>query len=319
MTAPAVLLLYAVLMSTVGAHRLERATWPLRSPRLGIWVWLSVTASILLAVLLVGATLALPTLPAADDLASLLHACLTALRSQYLTPGGATASLLGLVVTLLAAGRLGQIVSVRCWMAGRCRRQHRDALLVVARQHEPTGAMVLSHPEPTAYCLPGRPGMVVFSSGALAALSPAEVSVVAAHERAHLRGRHHLVLLVADLVRAAFPFVPAFRAAHGQLSQLVEMRADDAAVRHYPRRVLATALVALAAGRVPTVAMGAGATIALARARRLTATMHPLCLPQVVLALAVMPILVALPLLIAVGPAIVAALLGYCPLGFPPS
>jgi hypothetical protein len=47
--------------------------------------------------------------------------------------------------------------------------------------------------------------------------------------------------------------------------------------------------------------------------------MHPLCLPQVVLALAVMPILVALPLLIAVGPAIVAALLGYCPLGFPPS
>jgi Zn-dependent protease with chaperone function len=305
-------------MSTVGAHWLERATWPLRSPRLGIWVWQSVTASILLAVLLVGATLALPTLPATDDLASLLHACFTAVRSQYLTPGGATASLLGLVVTLVVAARLTQVLAVRYWVAGRCRRRHRAALLLVGCRHEPTRAVVLPHPAPTAYCLPGRPGMVVFSRGALAALSPAEVAAVAAHERAHLRGRHHLVLLAADVVRAAFPFVPAFTAAHGQLGQLVEMRADDAAVRHYPRRVLATALVVLAGGSVPTAAMAAGATIALARAQRLTTTTHPLRLPQAMLALAVTPILVALPLLIAVGPAIVAALLNYCPLGFPP-
>jgi len=156
------------------------------------------------------------------------------------------------------------------------------------------------------------------SRGALAALSPAEVAVVAAHERAHLRGRHHLILLASDAVRVAFPFVPAFRAAHAQLSQLVEMRADDVAVRTYPRRVLATALVALAGGRVPTAAMGAGATMGLARARRLATPIDPLRLPQAVLALAVTPILVVLPPLIAAGPAIVAALLGYCPLGLPP-
>jgi hypothetical protein len=143
MTAPAVLLLYAVLISTVGAHRLERATWPLRSPRLGIWVWQSVTASILLAVLLVGATLALPTLPAADDLASLPHACLTALRAQYLTPGGASASSLGLVFTLVVAARLSQVLAIRYLDAGRHRLRHRHALLLVARRHErPTACRV---------------------------------------------------------------------------------------------------------------------------------------------------------------------------------
>ena len=50
----------------------------------------------------------------------------------------------------------------------------------------------------------------------------------------------------------AFPFAPLFRVASTELKRLVEMHADDTAAKAQDRRVLATALIELAAGRAPS-------------------------------------------------------------------
>ncbi len=71
-----------------------------------------------------------------------------------------------------------------------------------------------------------------------------------AHGRAHLSGRHHLALRLADALERAFPGVRFFAVAAAQVSCLVEMAADDAATRR-PRLALTAALLAVAASGFP--------------------------------------------------------------------
>ncbi len=61
-----------------------------------------------------------------------------------------------------------------------------------------------------------------------------------------------------------------FAHAHRETVTLVETTADDAAQGRTDRRILATALVALGTGSRPEVALGAGDTAAAERVRRLT-------------------------------------------------
>ena len=96
-----------------------------------------------------------------------------------------------------------------------------------------------------------------------------------AHERAHLAGRHHLVIILAGGLRAAFPHIPFFATAASQISSLVEMAADDAAAQRAHRLTLAGALLALAAARVPAGALGAGGTAGAQRIRRLIESPRP--------------------------------------------
>ena len=70
----------------------------------------------------------------------------------------------------------------------------------------PPDVRVLDHEVPLAYCLPGRrTSRVVVSAGTLGLLAGDEVDAVLAHERAHLRARHDLVLEAFDVLHRAFP------------------------------------------------------------------------------------------------------------------
>ena len=90
---------------------------------------------------------------------------------------------------------------------------------------------------PTAF--PGlRDARVVVSAGTLAMLSADELAAVLAHERAHLRARHDLVLATFDAVHQAFPHAIRSELPAEQCRLLVEMLADDAAVRAYGRAPL---------------------------------------------------------------------------------
>ena len=93
------------------------------------------------------------------------------------------------------------------------------------------GAHVLDHPVPVAYCLPGLRSRLVLSAGVLDALEPAAVAAVLAHERAHLRERHDLVVLPFVAWGATAPFVRGMVCAQLAVAALVEMRADDVATR----------------------------------------------------------------------------------------
>jgi Zn-dependent protease with chaperone function len=60
-------------------------------------------------------------------------------------------------------------------------------------------------------------------------LDPEQLTAVLAHERAHLAGRHHLLLAITRSLAAVAPFVPIFARGTGEVARLAEMRADDAA------------------------------------------------------------------------------------------
>ena len=316
MIAPTALIVFALLGATVAPRVLRRAAWPESAPRLGILLWQALSFSVVAAVVLAGAALALPAVPFSTNLADFVSACGSALRAQYSTPGGAVVSTTGGLIVVAVLARIGYCATGGIISARRERRRHADALALAARHDVDRGVLVVDHGVAAAYCLPGRGAHVVLTTAALDALDEAELVAVLAHERAHLRARHHLVLAVSVALQRAFPVVPLFRDAHTELTRLVEMHADDVACRGSDRLNVATALVRLAESSTPTPALGAGGTTALTRVRRLVAPSQPLgAMRSLLTAVAVGAVLIA-PLAIASAPALAAATVDLCPVDF---
>jgi beta-lactamase regulating signal transducer with metallopeptidase domain len=131
------------------------------------------------------------------------------------------------------------------------------------------GVIMVEHGRPFAYCLPGRPGPVVVSSAAVGRLQAGQLAAVLAHERAHQAGRHHRLVLLAQVLRVGFPWLPAAKFTHQAVARLVELAADDAAAHAQGRRQVAAALAALGDAPVPTAALGAAVGSATERVSRL--------------------------------------------------
>ena len=140
-----------------------------------------------------------------------------------------------------------------------------------------SGLRILDVAQPLAYCLPGVHSRVVVSEGTLSALTDAEVTAILTHERAHLRARHDLVLEAFIAVHAAFPRFVRSTNALNAVRLLIELLADDAAVRTAGPTPLARALVACAAGHTPS-ALAAGGPTTVLRVRRLSGRPNSLVL-----------------------------------------
>jgi beta-lactamase regulating signal transducer with metallopeptidase domain len=160
------------------------------------------------------------------------------------------------------------------------RARHRQrALLGLLAHDDPKvpGALVVDHPAAAAYCVPGLRSAIVISAGALDLLDQAELAAVLAHERAHLRARHDLVLLPFTALLRAFRWSAVAREANREVALLVEMMADDRARRRRPARELATALLRVGVsggGAAPTGAL-AGAAMDGQLAARVTRLLRP--------------------------------------------
>jgi len=313
--APALLLIFAITAGVAGL-RLGRAAWPVRAPRLGMWVWVALSASTFAAAVLAGAALAVPAIRLTPRMVDLLDACWASIRAHYATPGGAVAGVVGLVLALGLSARLLLRVLAESLGSARARAGHRQRLLLLAHRDLGRGLVVLPCLDPAVYCLPGRPGLVVCTSGALENLCADELAAVLAHERAHLRGRHHRLLTFAAALRSAFPFVPTFRLAEQHLAVLVEMRADDAARKTRSARALGSALVKLAGASTPPVALGANGAGLVARVHRLADGAPRVPARTAAVAATLGLAVLVTPALIALGPAAVAVALDYCPPGF---
>lgn len=317
MSAALALLGYAFVMGTVGAHLLRQASWPERAPRLGILTWQSMSGSVVASVVLAGLGLGLPARAITLNLAELLDTCVMLLRHQYATPGGAFVSTLGLTIAGLVLVRGAYCGARAAWTARSVQNHQRRLLAIVGRDHCALDAVVLEHAACAAYCVPGRGGRVVFTTATLAALDDEQLAAVMQHERAHLRGRHHVVILAASSLRAAFPFVPAFRWAEDEVGRLTEMLADDSAARHADRLTLATALVRLAEGATPAGALGAGGATALTRVKRLAAPAAPLGRARGLVAVVGVALLAVTPLVLSAAPIAAVMSAGYCPVVLP--
>ena len=312
--ADAALLAAVAMGSVLGASALGQASWPRRSPAAAILLWqaLGLAGGLAAVGTLVGLGLPSGSLGVAR---SVLHVG-TVFRAGGASRlpagfGAMPAILVAFRVTCLAAG-LALLASL-CWVllaasaaALQARRRQR-ALLALLAHGDPKvpGALVVDYPSAAAYCLPGlRSRIVVVSVGTLQLLGRGELAAVLAHERAHLRERHDLVLLPFSALRRAFPRSAVCTEAHRAVALLVEMLADDRALRARPARELVSALVRFGtAGACPAPAgalAAAGATAppegeVAARVARLLQPVRPLPRPAIAAICLAAALLVAAP------------------------
>lgn len=304
---------YAVLLAVAGPRVLARAAWTARAPRLAIACWQALSLAVVASAILAGLALAVPMVQISGGLAEVLHACGMAMQDRYSTPGGAAVSTIGAAFALAVAVRTLWCFGAGLTSARAERARHRRMLAVLGAAPDTSGISIVDDERPAAYCLPGRAHRIVLTSAALAKLGPEELAAVVAHERAHVRGRHHLVVAFAEALAAAFPRIRLFSAAKTQTERLVELAADDAACASTDQFTLAGALLSMAGPGAPAVALGAGGDVA-DRVRRLITGRRPL--PRAAVwfgAVAVLAMLVV-PLLVASEPALAVAGMDYCPL-----
>lgn len=275
---------------------LARAHWPWRAPGTGILLWQALGLSWGLSV--IGTALAIGLAP--YDLGVLpglarLGADLTAkeLPAQVdLARLAAVAAGLGLAALLL-----GALATCVVDMMG-VRKRHRRLLALVAHDDpDAPGALVLDHPVAAAYCLPGIRAQIVVSAGALRLLDRSQLAAVLSHEQAHAREHHDLVVLPFVALRRALPRVGLVGDAVAAVSLLVEMCADDRALRQHAARPLAAALLRFGSeGSLvpPRGALGAAEEVA-SRVLRLTGPRRRLPAPARALVVAAATVLVATP------------------------
>jgi bla regulator protein blaR1 len=303
--------LYVLLLATVAlgavpaAAALASARWPYRSPAAAILLWQALGLSWGLAA--VGTLAGVAAVPDRYGVAGgALSGAADAVRDAALGFGMPAVFAVARLFFLAAALAL---LTLLCWVLVAAfaavllaRRKHRTLLSLLAHgDPKVPGALVLDHPAAAAYCLPGLRSRIVISAGTLDLLDQAELAAVLAHERAHLRARHDLVLLPFGALVRAFPRSRLAHRAHITVALLVEMLADDHAMRHRPARELATALLRVGgsgAGRTPSGALaavtGADGEVA-ARVARLLAPNPHLPLPAQATICAAAALLVAIP------------------------
>jgi len=247
------------------------------SPRLGLTAWLTAMSSVLASV---AVALALLARAAVDGWPAFARTVCESVTTGTCPPAvyRSAAYELGLAITAFICG-LAMIVFG--WRYGRSlhrasvrTRAHAEAARITGhRVGGENAAFVLDATRPAVYCVPGRPPTIVLTTGALALLQPEQLTAVLAHERAHLAGRHHLLLAVTRSLAAAAPAVPLFARGTGAVARLAEMRADDAAARRGGRGALLTALLAMEAGaaaaQAPAAWLAATGGVVAARVRRL--------------------------------------------------
>jgi Zn-dependent protease with chaperone function len=290
-----------------------RVTWPRRSPAAAILLWQALGLAGGLAA--VGALLAIGVSgpgPKAGVLGGLTVVAGRLASGELIAPDQPVV-LTAARLTALTAGLA--LFTVLCWMlvvafadAVGARRRQRELLALLAHgDPKVPGALVIDYPAAAAYCLPGIRSQIVVSVGTLDLLDQAELTAVLAHERAHLRARHDLVLIPFTSLRRVFPRSGATAQAYRTVALLVEMMADDRAlrVRGLLARELATALLRFgtaATDGAPAGALAAAEGELTARVNRILVPQPPL--PRAVQAAVVLAsaLLVAVPLLLLVVP-----------------
>jgi len=283
----AVLQAIALIALSAGVPRLARAPWPLRAPGPALLLWQALGLAGGLLALEVAATVALAPLGAT-------HAQALAALPAPLPWWAQAAGLCGLAVLL----RLSVVLLSSTLRTLRLRHRHRVLVdLVGTRNPLLHGTHVLDHDVPVAYCLPGLRPRVVVSRAVLTALDEDELRAVLEHELAHVVQRHDLVVLPFVALGVTFPWLPPVRCAREQVALLVEVLADDRAVRRHDRRVLARALCKVGAAGPPAGGLGAGGSGVLQRADRLLAPPAPLRPARTVLVLATAAGVALLPVL----------------------
>ena len=211
-------------LSLVVPGVLADARWPDRAPAAAIALWQAITLAAVLSAL--GVVLAAPeelTRAAGSGKPVAAAALIGALAVAALIVCRLLISLHG-VTRRSRARRARHRLLVDLLDRAEHRAEHRETLDV-------GNLRVLEGSLPLAYCVPGRQARVVLSDGVLKVLGRDEVAAVIAHEQAHLRQRHEVVMESFTAFYRAVPAPLRSRRPLDAVHLLVEMVADDAAIR----------------------------------------------------------------------------------------
>jgi Peptidase family M48 len=309
----AVFLLAAVAAGCVQAALvLADARWTHRSPAAAIVLWQAIGLGWGLAT--VGTLIGLATVgqgPGVADGALNLLNRLTEGRLSLPSVGLLTAARLTCLAAGLVLFSLLVYILLAAFAAVLRARQRQRMLLSLLAHGDPKvpGALVVDYPAAAAYCLPGLRSAIVISAGTLDLLDSAELAAVLAHERAHVRERHDLVLLPFIALLSVLSWCQAAREAHRAVALLVEMHADDRARSQRPARELATALLRVGAAggcRAPSGALAVSEPETAGEvAQRVTRLLRPapgLSVPAHILIAAAAALAVTVPVAVLVMP-----------------
>ncbi len=296
----------ALVLAAVGARAMLYGRWQLHAPRLAVAIWQTIALTVALASM--GALLGLGLEPYRRGILPALGAFIHDVSHDAVPP-----AMTPLQVTwIFAAGVLALAVLVGTGAsARRVIRRHRRLRRIVRlvgdrTDHSCAGEVrIIDHPGIAAYCIPGGRGDVVISAGVIDALSATELAAVVAHEEAHIRQRHDLVLFPFAVLARLLPWSRLATGAHRQLELLVEMCADDYAAAKRGRDELVSALrrfQLLSALAVPEGTLAAASTAVDQRCERFRRPRSRAQLVLALVALATAAVLLSTPLSLFVLP-----------------
>ncbi len=273
MNAATFLIAYAVALTYGTPWVLSHFTRRAASPRLGVTAW------VVAAVTALAAWVAAAAILVTGAGRNIAHSTALTFCVNTLGPLGRVglpqpAAAILMVALTVAALAITAVIGIRVAVKLRCIRRtnyrHAAAATLIGRPTEHPNTVVVTARQPAAYCVGGRLNTIVVTSAAFDALEPTTLAAIVAHERAHLRGRHHHILTFLTALATALPRLPLFAACLRGVTPLLEMCADDAAARiHGPRPLLIglSRLTEVSPG--PATALGAANTHVLVRATRL--------------------------------------------------
>lgn len=313
MTSALFLATYAVVAGTLGAGWLRHARWPSHAPRMAVAAWQALAMSVLLSLAAAGLALTTSLPHVSADLRAIIGLCAGNAPDGYASPGGPLTALAGMSLSLTSLAR-GAWCAVQAAVSDRRERAARVAAFdLVGRADVVPDALVVEHEAPYAFCIGGRHHRIVITSGLLATLRRTELDAVLAHERAHLRQRHHTALMACRaLFGALAPTFPAFRTAMPLVRLYAELSADDGARRRVGPGPLRDALSRLACLPVPTGTLAASGQDVQARLSRLNDRPRGLPVGASAVTAVAVAAAVVVPLALAAAPAAAIAWEGVC-------
>lgn len=215
-----------LLIPLVFGRQAATSAWTSASPRTAIAAHTGALLAWMFSILALISLLLIPLLEHVGGLSEFLDRCpqlRAALEQHPFQVALALAGLAGIGAVLVLVARS----SWRQRTALRTARDEQSVLQLLATRCGDYG--VIEHEKPIAWSAPKGAGTnILISSAAVELLDPQELDAVIAHERAHVTGRHHHLIAIAQVMRAALPCRFTRESARA-VQDLVELAADDKA------------------------------------------------------------------------------------------
>jgi Zn-dependent protease with chaperone function/uncharacterized membrane protein len=265
------LLLYSMAMLVAAPPLLRAMTCSGNAPRLGVVTWLSAIGTLVASWVATSVMVIVEVISRWTHPRTVAASCLASLQRTMSGDAGIAPQItllaIAAAVTVTAAIIGVRLATAVLGMRARAH-EHARAVRLVGHRTGEADVVMVEAPKAAAYCVAGRPPAIVVTSAARAALDDRQLAAVLAHERAHLDGRHAMIVSALRALAAVFPRVSLITEGAQQVSRLLEMCADDVAVRRHSGQSLLSGLITLCTA-APAEALAAADLAVLARAERL--------------------------------------------------